>query len=378
MKESKKTLYPIEYEYLNKNLALLINIPSDYLDTDGVPILEGGSLYVKNGKYRILYEKCKYSDERLGMEINLDSLRSIIKSKPEILNIFSTVKNTLGLSSKLTYAEYYILNFALVSAPTYFFFKSGLINKGIDSFEIDKRYSAAFKYSRGIMHLLGHMLNNGIDFTEHVDQEFMIQYIKDNKLLIGKSEACPAPYILIDNLFSSTLKEENQEHLPDEALGHEDFRLFSTLSIVLQYLLFVYETTRCHFLLKAMILCDKTERNHYKPSSKFTTAFSVKAYNISRLRKPLHSDFAKTFLIIIGKLKTTAFDIDSFIKFIDDTLSQPVNSLANLQNDYVALRHFLIGKINAVTDIMNKIVNFEGDNLSEKDMKDFFGNSILD
>lgn len=275
-----------------KNSLFLIFCPTDSLDSENRPVLEGRSIIYKLEKEA--YSECFYNDCRFNSKklMNIQSLQSFHKNKNIIRNIirnFGQVVNTDLEENNPN--RLFALSYTLFKSVNYFYIMKIISNNG----EIEEGYSHISRFSNGLVNILLEIysLKGNVHSFEENNALNLYQFADREGFLIGNKEVCAAPKNLIIQyleLINESLNYEDGEKDLKKNIYYDIYK-FSSLIYCMELITLIYETVRCYFF-------EVNINTNYKGSPKFSITHCLLAQKISRTKSPFNHDLFKRLMVL--------------------------------------------------------------------------------
>lgn len=280
--------YPFDVDYMRRNKVFLLFCPTDRLDDEQRPVLEGRSLLYKLDN--AAYQACPYSDSRgkFDKPINVESLKSLSRHQDTVADLIRGMGKYLvdqrddGVSEP-DMAQLYALSYMGYKSPGLFFCRM-LLNEDAS---IPAVCSVASRFFHGLMNLLSLVAleHNGALAGVKITPGELYDYADTRGHLVGAKESCAASKTTIIKYLSLITESCDEAAQADVDLmsSVDELETICDLAQVIEELEFaclIYETMRCW-------LWRQTPGYEARSDiQKFATPHCLVAKKISRMKDP--------------------------------------------------------------------------------------------
>ncbi|WP_395605995.1 hypothetical protein [Pseudomonas sp. B16120] len=280
--------YPFDVDYMRRNKVFLLFCPTDRLDDEQRPVLEGRSLLYKLDS--TAYQVCPYSDSRgkVDKPINVESLKSLSRHQDTVTDLIRGMGKYLvdqhdDGGSGPDMAQLYALSYMGYKSPSLFFCRM-LLN---ESASIPAVCSVASRFFHGLMNLLSLVAleYNGALAGVRITPAELYDYADTRGHLVGAKESCAASKTTIIKYLSLITESCDGAAQADEHLmsSVDELEIICDLAQVIEELelaCLIYETMRCWLWRQTPGYEARADRQ------KFATPHCLMAKKISRMKDP--------------------------------------------------------------------------------------------
>ncbi len=327
----------------------------DVIDELGVPILEGDTKNYRKYIEKINYSACKYQGVRSAKywPMNIGALKNLdLKIWKYVMSNFLIIERQ---SKHLFLERLYRLSQTSIKVP--------YVLQAMGNKVISKNVSDTFKFFRGIALYAEHRIV--FENTRYESDISMGLYSERNKLIVGKSEACPAPMNLINTVEAQLVTFLNHDSTNNTITSNVSLStdlIESALKTSMLHKSFHLATA--YFFAKCLCVFPDLDKDHHIPRTPYIQSVIDAAKNnttstlftgFSRLLMA-SSNNAPYWNIIVEKIKLIEGDTSNDIAELKGKYFEVVWHINNALKETIYSNFTHIDK-NDLTIIISKMLN---------------------